>query len=242
MKLIIKGLAGTRICDWGAFALLRDNVQHYIDGGAPSGQFRALYGIADAVDSGSYQVDAVRLRSEVFKAWCALWEVPLDSAAISRRTHAILCGSPTQLVARETFRADAQGWSLPIEADRAAPVPKAASAFIKAVLVLTQSAAAGDTLEVRVAERSRISTAPPPRAGSFSVVWLPPLVSLCLIMTTSCASPQSLRATTPSEPVPLHQPVSESVPVPADAPLLAPPPAYGNKIVVQEAAPPWIRG
>jgi hypothetical protein len=36
VKLLIVGRAGSRACDWSGYALLCDNVQHFIEGGEPT--------------------------------------------------------------------------------------------------------------------------------------------------------------------------------------------------------------
>lgn len=93
MKLVITGRAGAGLCDWDSFALLRDNVQHFVEGGVQSGRFSALHGIARAVDGHPCLVDAVRLRLEVLQAWSALWPVSVAGAAVSSRTRAVREGT-----------------------------------------------------------------------------------------------------------------------------------------------------
>lgn len=149
MKIVLVGKTGTRVFDWGSYALLRDNVQHFIEQGEPSERFEALHGIERAVDEGRHYVDASRLRGEVLRAWCALWKIRLESAAISLRTRAILTGNTDLPSARGTLSARAAGWNLPIAGATDAPVPRAARRFIQAVLVLTDTAVDGDMLEVR---------------------------------------------------------------------------------------------
>jgi hypothetical protein len=150
LKLVFTGRAGAGLCDWESFALLRDNVQHFIEGGVQSGRFSALHGIARAVDGDAYAVDAVRLRLEVLQAWRALWPVRVDGAAVSSRTRAIRegrsvpppGGSVTGPVLDELDLAHFVG-------HLSEPVPKAAEAFVSTVLSLTNAAVAGDILEVR---------------------------------------------------------------------------------------------
>ena len=149
MKIVLEGRAATRVCDWRSYALLRDNVQHFIENGAPSERFAALHGIEAAIDEGAHYVDAARLRGEILRAWCALWRVRLDNAAISLRTRAILSGNTELPAARGTVRARVAGWSLPVSDRNDMPVPRAARRFICAVLVLTDAAIDGDFLRVR---------------------------------------------------------------------------------------------
>jgi hypothetical protein len=149
MKLLFVGHAGSRACDWSAYALLRDNVQHFIERGEPSERFAALHGIERAVDDGGCFVDAARLRGEALRAWYALRGVPLNEAAVSLRTRAILAGSTEAPAVRGTVRAQQVGWELPVESNEATPVAHAAKRFITAVLALTDRAVDGDRLEIR---------------------------------------------------------------------------------------------
>lgn len=148
MKLVIEGRAGTRICDWESFALLRDNVQHYVEGGAPSARFAAMHEIERAVDEGERTVDASRLRGEVLRAWTALWKVPLAEAAISLRTRAIMTGSAEPSPCRGTVPAQQVGWALPVQGHAASPVPRAGQSFIRAILALTPAVVDGEHLRI----------------------------------------------------------------------------------------------
>ena len=145
MKLAITGRQGAGLCEWDDYALLRDNVQHYVEAGTQGGRFRALHGIASAVDGRQCVVDAVRLRVEVLQAWEALSETNLEQAAVSTRTLSIRDGSPIPSCEGTTSLIAPQSWLK----DRSIPVPKAAQAFVAAVLSLTRTAVAGDVLHVR---------------------------------------------------------------------------------------------
>jgi hypothetical protein len=148
VRLVVISQRGKETCDWGSYALLRDNVQHFVEGGQRSGRFRALHQVATAVDRGTCTVDAVQLRVEVLKAWSALQRVRLGSAAVSSRTLAIRKGKsvpPRDAVTRRVRRRTAL---LPVSGSRSTRVPTAARSFMAAVLCLTSSATAGETLEI----------------------------------------------------------------------------------------------
>ena len=136
MKLVLSSSKGTHQCAWAAFALIRDNVQHYLEHGQP-GRFVALHQLENAVDNGSCLVDGARLRSEVLKAVYALSDIALSDAAVSLRSYAILTGS-SQPAVRGTVNARAVGWRLPVQASEFASVTSAAHAFVKCVLDLTR--------------------------------------------------------------------------------------------------------
>jgi hypothetical protein len=164
MKLVFTGRSGAGLCDWDSFALLRDNVQHFVEGGVLSGRFSALHGIAQAVDGDSCRVDAVRLRLEVLQAWAALWPVSVNDAAVSSRTRAVREGAAIPAAASVTSPAIGHVDLLQFAGNRAAPVPKAAESFVAAVLSLTQAAVAGDVLEVRRMPSAAQPLAPVPSA------------------------------------------------------------------------------
>lgn len=149
MKLVIKGRAGSRVCDWNSYALFRDNVQHFVEQGEPSVDFQALHAIERAVDTGRGWIDAPKLRGELFRAWHALSKVSLDEAAVSIRSRAILTGSLDEPMARGTVSARQVGWELPVQGKGNVQVLVAAGPFVMAILALTERASDGDRLEIR---------------------------------------------------------------------------------------------
>jgi hypothetical protein len=149
MKLIVKGTEGRRVVDWESYALLRDNVQHFVEHGTPNGRFWALHGIETAVDVGNCVGDAARLRGEVLRAVAALQWIPLQSAAVSERTRAIMRGSVQGPAEGPTVPADEAACELPISENSSTMVPSAARSFVDAVLSLTEQAQDGDWLEIR---------------------------------------------------------------------------------------------
>jgi hypothetical protein len=148
MKLIIRSKTHSRTCDWASYALLRDNVQHYIERGAPAGRFSTLHSIARAVDGGSCDADPLRLREEVLRAVSALRSVPLATAAMSTRTHAILVGSEDVPRVGRTSEARMLGWTLPLLGMPSDSIPFAAEEFISAVVGTTNGATSGDVLQI----------------------------------------------------------------------------------------------
>lgn len=149
MQLILKGVAGVRVCDWKSYAMLRDNVQHFLESGVPDGGFEALHRIEQAVDTGECVVDASQLRAEILRAWCALWGVAVAQSAISPRTIAILTNSPVPPPELRTVKADEASCQLLIRTSPDCPVPRAAGKFVNGVLALTEWAARGDMIAVR---------------------------------------------------------------------------------------------
>lgn len=148
IKLIIRSKNHSRTCAWTSYALLRDNVQHYIERGKPGGRFSTLHSIARAVDGQRCHADPLRLREEVLRAVSALRSVPLATAAMSTRTRAILAGSEEVPLVGRTSEARLLGWTLPLPGLPSDSIPFAAEEFISAVVGTTNGAAPGDLLEI----------------------------------------------------------------------------------------------
>jgi hypothetical protein len=245
VKLLLVGRAGSRACDWSGYALLRDNVQHYLEAGEPTERFTALHGIERAVDSGQCLVDAARLRGEVLRAWYALWAVPMDRAAVSLRTRAILVGSAELPSARGTVSAQQVGWELPVDPDGSLRVAEAAKRFVTAVLAVTERVVDGNRLEIRrygAAPRFAEETPGPARAPALvrrpTVMGLA-LKALCVgLVTIGCSAGWTPPPKTPPD-VEAEQKSTTNVEQRREqdeqAPIVAPPPAYGNKVVRLQA-------
>jgi hypothetical protein len=149
MKLTLVGVRGRRELDWTSYALLRDNVQHFIEDGRPSARFAALHAIEAAVDTGAlHSVDAARIRGEVLQARCRLAKVRLADAAVSIRTRAIVTGCPGQPASRGTALARHTGWKLSVRADPQALLLSLVADFVDAVLDLTERSVDGEILTV----------------------------------------------------------------------------------------------
>jgi hypothetical protein len=148
MLLAIRGAHCTVRTNWSGYALLRDNVQHYLENGAPSERFTALHGIERAVDGHFAVLDAARLRGEVLGAWFALKKLNLESSAVSLRTHLILSGSVPPPHVTGTLLATRAGWELPVTVGSEQALCKVLRPFVIAVLVVTETAVDGDKVVV----------------------------------------------------------------------------------------------
>jgi hypothetical protein len=160
MNLLMKATGRSRVCDWASFALLRDNVQHFLECGGVTERFSALHQIERAVDEGVALVEAPRLRGELLRAWCALWGIHLSDAAISLRTRALMTGAlpPDGVVG--TLVASQAGWQLPVP-EGVMRVPQAAWRFMSQALAITEDAVDGDVIEVRrVGDAHAVASAP----------------------------------------------------------------------------------
>jgi hypothetical protein len=148
MQLTLTGRSGSLPCTWASYALIRDNVQHFIERGSPSERFSILHGIEQAVDFGRCSVNAAQLRGEVVRALYALKRVPMRDAAVSVRTRALLTGAAERPRVRSTVRARNAGWRLPVAAPSDQNVAESGASFLNAVLALTESSADGDTVVI----------------------------------------------------------------------------------------------
>lgn len=242
MKLFFAGRVGSRRVDWSGYALVRDNIQHFIEGGEPSERFAALHTIERAVDEGRAIVPAARLRGEVLRAWYALANLPLDDAAVSLRTRAIVTGSADRPTATGTIPANRVGWPLPGPELGCGSVADQAAYFIASVLSLTEQAIDGDTIEVRREGppprfASRTRSAGLARAGRYgaSVLGVAFSAFCALALATACStglsSPQTPSGADmeqrPTTNLERHHPEQDQ------APVVAPPAAYGNKVVLE---------
>lgn len=89
MSLAFMGPAGSCERRWIFYALLRDNVQHYLEDGTPSEAFAALHQLASALGGEAVEVSAVRLRNELVRAR-QLLEKPIGELAVSERSLAVI--------------------------------------------------------------------------------------------------------------------------------------------------------
>jgi len=170
MRLIVETAEGTRAFSWEAYALVRDNVQHFVEYDRPNGRFQALHGIEQAVDGGFSVVDAARLRGEVLRALFALGRISLDDAALSTRTRAVMTGSTHQPAAHPTIEARDVGWALPVstDSDAAVSIADAAASFFDAVLDITTEAVDGQLLQIRRAGTGPLFSQSGPSASKAS--------------------------------------------------------------------------
>jgi hypothetical protein len=110
MSITFIGPSGSCEVPWIRYALLRDNILHHLDHGAPSAAFSEVYRISQVLGGKPLILPAIQLREEISRAR-SLCLVPIDQMAMSARTRAVLSleedlpsvpptfivGSPTQL-------------------------------------------------------------------------------------------------------------------------------------------------
>jgi hypothetical protein len=90
MSLAFFGPKGSLEVRWIVYALLRDNVQHYLEGGTPTDRFAELHRLGEALVKDRVRLRAQPLRSELEQAKAALLHRPAADIALSGRTRAVL--------------------------------------------------------------------------------------------------------------------------------------------------------
>jgi hypothetical protein len=90
MSFIFVGPNGSVEHSWIAYALLRDNVQHHLEGGHRSADFEQLHRIADATRSREVSLPAPRLHAEFVRAREGLRGRSRAELAISLRTRSVI--------------------------------------------------------------------------------------------------------------------------------------------------------
>lgn len=148
MQLIFTSRHGTTKLDWSEYALLRDNVQHYLESGPGQTRYRELHAVERAVDGEPNQVNALALRRELQRAWSALAGLTLGQSAVSLRTRAILTGCDRAPPVRGTVVAKLTGWPLPLVGDDTQPLRLHLSNFVQSLLAITDSVAPTDDVYV----------------------------------------------------------------------------------------------
>jgi hypothetical protein len=139
MLLTFRTVHGASNLEWAHYALLRDNVQHYLESAPGAERFKTLHAIERAVDGDARYLRAVDLRREIQRAWTALGSLPLGESAVSLRTALLSLGRLPPFV-RWTFKACATSWRLPVQGDAALPLRHYLGAFVEAILIMTDGA------------------------------------------------------------------------------------------------------
>ncbi len=122
-------------CEGLLFLLLRDNVQHYAEGGVPSGRFPNLHALADRCwGAGGPTVNARQLRHEIAEAWPLLRHVPSTNLATGIRTRAALTGAKRPPTVRGTVLVRLSGWSVGLKMSREQTLEHIFGAFTASLL------------------------------------------------------------------------------------------------------------
>ena len=148
MSLFFKGRTGGVEQRWIVYALLRDNIMHHLEGGAPSPKFALVHSITEALGGKTIKLNARALHDELSVARRGLAHLPLKQLAISARTLAVLnlvWPPPEQ---GETMLVDEHTGTVPLLELRGESLQAVFGTLMDELLTMTQKASAEDVVEV----------------------------------------------------------------------------------------------
>jgi len=147
MSLAFFGPRGSFEVRWIVYALLRDNVQHHLEGGTSSEKFADIHQIGEALLKDRVRVNAARLRSQVEQARAVLLPLPASDIALSGRTRAVLTAAwppkseATSLIGKAVL-------TIPMLHDGIRTMADAFGTLVENLLEITQGAGPDDAVEV----------------------------------------------------------------------------------------------
>jgi hypothetical protein len=139
VSLSFIGRAGSFERRWIVYALLRDNVQHYLEAGESASEFRAIRAIGDALAHGEVKVSARRLHAEVVRVTPLLTR-PLADLAISTRTRAACMLELPLPDTSSTALASSIGWQPPLPTADAKTLGDVFGSLVQELLRITENA------------------------------------------------------------------------------------------------------
>jgi hypothetical protein len=145
MSLTFQGPNGAFERRWIVYAMLRDNVQHHLENGAPTEAFSALHALSAALLRGEVSVPARKLHAELAEAR-GLLDRPIEDLAVSVRTRAI-CALMFPLPSlQETELASRAEWTAPFPTAGAQTLGDLFGSLVEELLRITERASAEDVL------------------------------------------------------------------------------------------------
>jgi hypothetical protein len=147
VSLTFEGPKGSFERRWVVYAMLRDNVQHHLEGGEPTTDFRRLHSLGEALSTGSVSVPALELRTELGRL-DGLLALPISRLAISLRTRAVHTLSFPLPDLRATSLVSTVGWAPPFPLAGAHTLSDAFGSLVVELRRITDGAAPGDEVTV----------------------------------------------------------------------------------------------
>ena len=164
LEMSISNQVRTFRCGRVLCALLRDNIQHHLEGGIPSGAFPAIHALADAPwDSGPVSVSPVMLIFELEAAWPELRDLPTESLAISIRTRAIITHSRCPPEVHGTVLRRHVNWAIPLAPVASNTLQGVFGELVAGLIGIARETRAGGRILIRNASAMQVSTVTPPR-------------------------------------------------------------------------------
>ena len=147
MSLLFHGPKGSAEHRWIDYALLRDNVQHHLEGGSPAGAFTHLHAVADALGGRVVSLPAAEIHAELDRAR-ALLTRPVSELAISTRTHAVVSYAWPPPAEQRTRLVKDESTPLPSLTGRETTLADVFGSLLDDLMRITDGAAAGQQLTV----------------------------------------------------------------------------------------------
>jgi hypothetical protein len=149
MSLCFEGPRGSVEQPWIAYALLRDNVQHHLEGGRPSPAFAATHAIADALGGSRVLLKARTLHAELETARRALAGRPIADLAIGPRTRSVVDRTwPPGGSGETALLGDERSRVVPWLSPSATTLDQVFGPFIRSLLDVTADCGEDDAVEV----------------------------------------------------------------------------------------------
>ncbi len=148
MSLIFSGRSGSLEERWITYALLRDAVQHHLEGGRPSSRFAVLHSVTRALGNPTISVSAQGLHQELEVARTELLSRPISDLALSERTRAAttLVWSPD--LADATALVKDLGSELPLLSGNPHTLGDVFGHFVESLLEITSGAGPEEKIEI----------------------------------------------------------------------------------------------
>jgi hypothetical protein len=149
MSLCFEGPKGSVEHPWIAYALLRDNVQHHLEGGRPGPAFSATHAIADALGGSRVLLKARTLHEELETARVALAGRPISELAIGPRTRSVVDRTwPPGGSGETTLLGEDRSKVVPWLPPAATTLDQVFGPFVRSLLEITADCGEDDAVEV----------------------------------------------------------------------------------------------
>lgn len=134
---------------WIIYALMRDNVQHHLELGSPSGEFEELHRVEDVLGGQVVQLNALRLRAELCRAQVGLAARPISDLAVSAKTRAVVEGTwPVEREPSTILAADSVAALVPWLPSDVRTLDQVFGNLIRSLLGVTSGVGPHDLIEV----------------------------------------------------------------------------------------------
>ena len=148
MSLLFKGKTGEFEQRWIVYALLRDNIQHHLEGNSPTAVMGTIHRVTEALGGGTVRLEARALHREISDARKALAKMPFAKLAISVRTLAVVSLTWPPPDSNETMLLENQGKRMPFLDLHGETLQDVFGILMDELLRITKGASVDDVVEV----------------------------------------------------------------------------------------------